>query len=88
MTEHKHRVAYMMALSFTVLALFVVPMVAETAKVEGLIIGRSGDEMIVQFGSGAELVFLLTDSTQASQIGGFFKARRKKITMLKDTRTI
>ena len=34
--------------------------------------------MIVQFGSGAELVFLLTDSTQASQVGGFFKARRNK----------
>jgi multidrug efflux pump subunit AcrA (membrane-fusion protein) len=71
----------MMALSFTVLALFVVPMVAETAKVEGLIIGRSGDEMIVQFGSGAELAFQLTDSTQVSQVGGLFKAQRKQMSM-------
>ena len=54
---------------------------AETTKVEGLIIGRSGDEMIVQFGSGAELAFQLTDSTQVSQVGGLFKANRKEMSM-------
>ena len=43
---------------------------AETAKVEGLIIGRSGDEIIVQFASGAELAFQLTDATEVSQVGG------------------
>lgn len=54
---------------------------AKTAKVEGLIIGRSGDEMIVQIGQGAELAFQLTDSTQVSQVGGVFKARRKEMSM-------
>lgn len=28
--------------------------VAENVKIEGLIVGRSGDEIIVKFGSGAE----------------------------------
>jgi OmpA-OmpF porin, OOP family len=54
---------------------------AETTKVEGLIIGRSGDEMIVQFGSGAELAFQLTDNTKVSQVGGLFKASRKQMSM-------
>jgi outer membrane protein OmpA-like peptidoglycan-associated protein len=55
--------------------------VAENIKIEGLIVGRSGDEMIVKFGSGAELAFQLTDSTQVSQVGGLFKARRKQMSM-------
>jgi outer membrane protein OmpA-like peptidoglycan-associated protein len=53
----------------------------KTTKVEGLIIGRSGDEMVVQFGSGAHLAFQLTDSTQVSQVGGLFKASRKEMSM-------
>ena len=55
--------------------------VAETTKVEGLIIGRSGDEMIVQFGGGAELAFQLTDNTKVSQVGGLFKASRTQMSM-------
>ena len=66
MTDTKLKVAFITALSLTVLALLSTVMAAETAKVEGLIIGRSGDEMIVQFGGGAELAFQLTDSTQVS----------------------
>ena len=54
---------------------------AETTKIEGLIVGRSGDEMIVQFGSGAELAFLLDDNTKVSQVGGLFKANRTKMSM-------
>lgn len=64
-----------------VLALMCSAAVAETTKVEGLIVGRSGDEMIVQFGSGAELAFLLDDNTQVSQVGGLFKASRTKMSM-------
>jgi outer membrane protein OmpA-like peptidoglycan-associated protein len=55
--------------------------VAENVKIEGLIVGRSGDEFIVKFGSGAELAFQLTDNTQVSQIGGLFNARRKQMAM-------
>ena len=55
--------------------------VAEDVKIEGLIVGRSGDEMIVKFGSGAELAFQLTDSTKVQQVGGLFKAQRKQMSM-------
>jgi hypothetical protein len=53
----------------------------ETVKIEGIISGRSGDEIIVRFGGGAELAFQLTDNTQVSQIGGLFNARRKQMAM-------
>ena len=55
--------------------------VAEEVKIEGFIVGRSGDEIIVKFGSGAELAFQLTDRTEVSQIGGLFNARRKQMAM-------
>jgi outer membrane protein OmpA-like peptidoglycan-associated protein len=48
---------------------------AESAKVEGVIVGRSGNEMIVKYMEGAELAFLLDDSTKVTQSGGIFKAR-------------
>ncbi|HMK29787.1 MAG TPA: OmpA family protein [Terriglobales bacterium] len=72
-------VAWGVGLCVLVIALGAV--MAETAKVEGFIIGRSGDEMIVQFAGGAELAFLLTDSTQVSQVEGPLKARKKKMSM-------
>ena len=50
--------------------------IAATTKVEGIIVGRSGDEIIVEYLQGAELAFLLDDSTKVSQTGGLFKARR------------
>jgi OmpA-OmpF porin, OOP family len=50
--------------------------VAETAKVEGVIVGRSGNEIIVEYLQGAELAFLLDDNTKVSQTGGLFQARR------------
>lgn len=50
--------------------------IAETTKVEGVIVGRSGDIMIVEYLQGAELAFLLDDNTKVSQVGGLFKARR------------
>jgi OmpA-OmpF porin, OOP family len=49
---------------------------AEDTKVEGVIVGRSGSEIIVEYMQGAELAFLLNDSTKVSQTGGLFKARR------------
>ena len=48
----------------------------EPTKVEGVIVGRSGNEIIVEYTQGAELAFLLDDSTKVSQTGGLFKARR------------
>src|SRR6516162_10302815 len=55
--------------------------IAENVKIEGLIVGRSGDEMIVKFGSGAELTFQLTDDTKVTQVGGLFKAQRQQKSM-------
>jgi outer membrane protein OmpA-like peptidoglycan-associated protein len=49
---------------------------AESTKVEGVIVGRSGGEIIVEYMQGTELAFLLDDSTKVSQTGGLFKARR------------
>lgn len=55
--------------------------VAQTTKVEGLIVARSGDEIIVEYPKGTELAFLLTDSTKVSQVAGVLKARRKEMSM-------
>ena len=63
------------------LATFCTLLTAETVKIEGIIVGRSGDEIIVRFGSGAELAFQLTDNTLVSQVGGLFNARRKQLAM-------
>ena len=80
MSRSKVRIASRATLLVIVLA-FATALSAENVKVEGLIVGRSGDEMIVQFGSGAELAFMLTDSTQVSQVAGAFKARKKQMSM-------
>lgn len=49
---------------------------AEPTKVEGVIVGRSGSEIIVEYIQGVELAFLLDDNTKVSQTGGVFQARR------------
>jgi OmpA-OmpF porin, OOP family len=49
---------------------------AESTKIEGVIVGRSGSEIIVEYMQGAELAFLLDDGTKVAQTGGLFKARR------------
>jgi outer membrane protein OmpA-like peptidoglycan-associated protein len=48
-------------------------------KIEGFIVSRSGDEMIVRFGSGAELTFVLTEDTEVSQMDGVPKEYRKNM---------
>jgi outer membrane protein OmpA-like peptidoglycan-associated protein len=55
---------------------FITTAIAETTKVEGVIVGRSGNIIIVEYLQGAELAFILDDSTKVSQSGGIFKARR------------
>ena len=54
---------------------------AETVKIEGLIVGRSGDEVTVQFGSGAEMTFILTERTEVSQVGELSDSRRMSLAM-------
>lgn len=75
-----HRIALPVVFSIIALA-FCAAINAETAKVQGLIVGRSGDEIIVEYQKGAELAFLLTDDTKVSQVEGVLKARRKEMSM-------
>jgi hypothetical protein len=58
------------------------PTLAEETKVEGVIVGRSGNVMIVEYTQNAELAFLLDDSTKVTQTGGVFKMRDKSKSML------
>jgi len=55
--------------------------IAETVKIEGFIVGRSGDEIVVKFGSGAELAFQLTPLTKVSDIGELHGPGRKEMAM-------
>lgn len=57
------------------------PAVAEQVKIEGLIVGRSGDEIVVKFGGGAELAFQLTERTKVSDVGELHNATRKQLAM-------
>lgn len=54
---------------------------AQTAKVEGLITGRSGANMTLRTSDSPKLVVVLTDNTEVAQIQGAFKARRKQMSM-------
>jgi outer membrane protein OmpA-like peptidoglycan-associated protein len=59
----------------------VATLAAETVKIEGYIARSSGDEIIVKFGSGAELAFQLTDRTKVSNIGELNTPERKALAM-------
>jgi OmpA-OmpF porin, OOP family len=74
-------IASVATLSLIVLALLGTTVAAESIKVEGLIKARNGDTMILQTSDSANLVVLLTDSTQVGQVQGVFKARRKGMSM-------
>jgi outer membrane protein OmpA-like peptidoglycan-associated protein len=54
---------------------------AQSAKAQGLIIGRSGDTMTLQTPDSSKLAVVLTDNTQVAQVQGVFKARRKQMSM-------
>ena len=54
---------------------------AETIKLEGLIIGRSGAMMILQTTDSPNLVVLLTDTTKVGQLQGMLQARKKEMSM-------
>src|SRR5581483_1533388 len=68
-------------LSILVTTLLGTTVFADTVKAEGLIKGRNGDTMILQTPDNANLVVLLTDSTQVGQVQGVLKARRKEMSM-------
>jgi outer membrane protein OmpA-like peptidoglycan-associated protein len=77
---HHHKKAFGLV-SGLILFAFTSAAAAETVKVEGFIAGRSGDEIIVKFGSGAELAFKMTDRTKVSDIGELHSPTRKSLAM-------
>jgi len=76
----RQRISFGLVLGIMVL-MFALPAAAETVKIEGFIVGRSGDEIIVRFGSGAELAFQLTERTKVSDIGELQAPGRKEMAM-------
>jgi len=72
--------------SITILLLVVITLsttiaFAQSAKLEGVIKGRSGSEIILQTSDSPKVIVLLTDSTDVAQVVGAFKARNKKMSM-------
>jgi len=51
------------------------------AKIQGIIKGRSGANMIVQTPDAPRLIVVLTDTTKVGQIKGVLKARRQDMSM-------
>src|SRR5271166_5469340 len=74
-------VALIVSISLATLVLLCGTAAAQSAKAEGLIMGRSGDTMTVRTADSSSVVVVLTDSTQVSQVVGAFKARRKQMSM-------
>ena len=75
------RTAYVAGVSIIGLTLFTTTVGAQTVKIEGMIKGRSGPEMIVQTSDTPYLVVILTDSTDVGQVQGLLKARKKDMSM-------
>ncbi len=67
-------------LSAVALALSV-PASAQNVKTEGLITGRSGDQIILKTATNPEQIVVLTQTTDVAQTQGPFKARRKAMSM-------
>lgn len=53
--------------------------IAQQATVEGLVIGRSGPSMLVKTADSPKLTVLLSDSTKATEKGGFLGLDRKDL---------
>ncbi len=74
-------IASVATLSLIVLVLLGTTVAAESVKVQGLIKGRNGDTIILKTSDSREVIVLLNDSTEVSQIQGILQARRKEMAM-------
>src|SRR5437762_11605443 len=61
-------IASVATLSLIVLVLLGTTVAAESVKVQGLIKGRNGDTIILKTSDSREVIVLLNDSTEVSQI--------------------
>jgi OmpA-OmpF porin, OOP family len=55
--------------------------VAQSVKVEGMIKGRSGENMLLQTPDNPDLLVQLTETTDVGQVQGALKARHKQMSM-------
>jgi outer membrane protein OmpA-like peptidoglycan-associated protein len=82
MNESKlHKITTAVALALTVLVLLATLASAQSVKVQGIIKGRTGNDMILQTSDTPHLVVVLTDTTDVAQVVGALKARNKKMSM-------
>ncbi len=72
---------FILTISLVALLGFCGTSLAQSAKAQGLITGRSGDTMTIRTPDSSSVVVVLTDSTQVAQVVGAFKARRKQMSM-------
>ena len=82
MNESKvSKIATAVALGLTALVLLTTVSSAQSVKVQGIIKGRTGNDMILQTSDTPHLVVVLTDTTDVAQVVGALKARNKKMSM-------
>jgi len=68
-----------LALSFAMFASLGLTALAQEATVEGLVIGRDGPSMSVKTGDSPRLTVLLSDTTKATEKGGFLGLDRRDL---------
>lgn len=82
MTKQKHVGTVLAAILCSILIVtFGSTALGQSAKAEGVIKARNGDQMTVQTSTDPNLIVLLTDSTKVGQVAGVLKARRKQMSM-------
>jgi len=67
--------------ALTLVALLSTGLLAQSAKTQGVIKARNGDQMLLQVSGSPDVTVLLTDTTQVGQVQGVLKARRKQMSM-------
>ena len=75
--QSRHRTTCGLALSLAMFTSLGLTAVAQQTTVEGLVVGRSGPTMLVRTGDSPKVTVLLSDSTRATEKGGFLGLDRK-----------
>ena len=78
-TQRRFKTTSSMAASLVIFASLTSAAVAQEAKVEGLVIGRDGPTMSVKTNDTPRLIVVLSDSTKATEKGGFLGMGRKDL---------
>jgi len=69
------------ALTMVLIAMLSTTAFADRVKVQGVIKGRDGDNIILQTADNPHMVVELTNATEVGQVQGMFKSRRKEMSM-------